>query len=266
MSAPADPAEPTVRQHGNAYYIFILIATLLSLLIMVLALLPVDDATFTALITWDTVLCVIFLADFVYNITGSSPVSEYLIRRRGWLDLVGSIPTFGIYKFTILLRLARVYRLIWISRKLGRQRRKELVADVLRNRGQYAFSFTALLGLTVVSVASILVLQFESSAPGANIKTGGEALWWAVVTLCTVGYGDYVPVTTFGRITGTFVMFSGIAIIGALASILASVLVSPAGDPDRSGDDLIQLRLELDRTKAELDALKSSTAAKGEST
>jgi voltage-gated potassium channel len=257
MSEPA-AREPIVRQHGNAYYIFILVTTLLALFIMVLALLPVDEATRTTLYTWDTVLCVIFLADFAYNITGSRPVSEYFIRRRGWLDLIGSIPSFGIYRFTILIRLFRVSRLVWISRRLGRQRRHELVADILRNRGQYAFSFTALMGLIVVSVSSILVLQFESSAPGGNIKTGGDALWWAVVTLCTVGYGDFVPVTTFGRITGTFVMFAGVGIIGALASILASVLVSPATDSGPPAEELTQLRLELARTQAELASLQQS--------
>lgn len=255
-----EPAGPKVRQHGNAYLIFVLVATLLSLLVMVLALLPVSDATRDALIVWDTVLCVVFLADFVYNITGSKPASEYFLRRRGWLDLIGSIPTFGFYRYTILLRVARISRLFWIMRRLGRQRRKELVADILGNRGEYALSFTGLLGLVVVSVASILVLQFESSAPNATIRTGGDALWWAVVTLCTVGYGDFVPVTTFGRITGTVVMFSGIGIIGALASILASVLVSPGQKSDSaSSDDLARVREELALTQAELAELRKTT-------
>ena len=76
-------------------------------------------------------------------------------------------------------------------------------------------------------VSSVLVLEFESFAPpgAANIETGGEALWWAVVTITTVGYGDFFPVTFFGRLTGVAVMFAGVGIIGALASILASILV-----------------------------------------
>ena len=80
----------------------------------------------------------------------------------------------------------------------------------------------------VLSIGSILVLEFESRTPGANIKTGGDALWWGFVTITTVGYGDFYPISTFGRLTGIFVMFAGIGIIGALASILASLLVSPS--------------------------------------
>ena len=80
----------------------------------------------------------------------------------------------------------------------------------------------------VLSIGSILVLEFETRTPGANIKTGGDALWWGFVTITTVGYGDFYPISTFGRLTGIFVMFAGIGIIGALASILASLLVSPS--------------------------------------
>ena len=105
-------------------------------------------------------------------------------------------------------------------------------------------------------VSSILVLQFESSAPNGNIRTGGDALWWAVVTLTTVGYGDYYPVTTLGRITGTFVMFAGVGVIGALASILASVLVSPPPRCREPTDEVARISDELARTQAELAELR----------
>jgi voltage-gated potassium channel len=219
---------PVARKHGNAYQIFILVVTVLSLLVMAALLLPLDEATITALLVWDNVICLIFLADFAYNITGSHPKSEYFLHQRGWLDLLGSIPTFGIFRFTALFRLARLSRLARIIRLLGGQNRKQLVTDVIRNRSQYALFITVLLALVVMSVSSVLILQFESRSPEASITTGGDALWWAVVTITTVGYGDYYPVTTLGRIVGVFVMASGIGIIGALASILASLLVAPA--------------------------------------
>ena len=89
-----------------------------------------------------------------------------------------------------------------------------------------------MLALIVLTVASVLVLQFESKSPDANITTGGDALWWAVVTITTVGYGDKYPVTAAGRVTAVFVMFAGVGIIGALASILSSVLVpAPRAEP-----------------------------------
>ena len=81
------------------------------------------------------------------------------------------------------------------------------------------------LTILVLTVASVLVLQFESKAPNANITTGGDSLWYSIVTITTVGYGDFYPVTTAGRVTAMFIMFAGVGIIGALASILASLLV-----------------------------------------
>ena len=130
------------------------------------------------------------------------------------------------------MRLARLSRLARIRKLMGGQKRKALVKDVLDNRGQYATFITILAAGMVLCVASILVLQFESRSPDANIKTGGDALWWAVVTITTVGYGDYYPVTTLGRLTGVSVMFAGVGIIGALASILASILVPPPKSDD----------------------------------
>ena len=220
-------AAPVTRQHGNSYQIFILVLTVLSLVVMGALLLPLDQATIDALLFWDNFICVIFLIDFAYEISGSHPRREYFIHKRGWLDLLGSIPSLGILRATALLRLARLSRLARIMRLLGGQNRKALVSDVVRNRSQYALFLTGLLAIVVMTVSSILVLQFEGRSPDANIVTGGDALWWGFVTITTVGYGDFYPVTGLGRMVGVLVMFSGVGIIGALASILASLLVPP---------------------------------------
>jgi len=228
---------PVLRQPGNAYNIFILVLTIFSLAIMVLLLLPVTPAERDLLLLYDNVVCVIFLIDFAVNLAGAKPKRAYFISARGWLDLLGSIPSFGFLQITALLRLARLSRLARITRLLRGQSGKDLVADVLKNRSQYATFITILLAGTVLSVASLLVLQFESRSPDANIKTGGDAIWWGLVTITTVGYGDFFPVTTLGRITGLFVLVAGIGIIGALASILASLLVSPA-TPDEPAPEM----------------------------
>src|SRR3974390_523654 len=222
-------SEPPLRTHGSAYEIFVLALTVLSLTIMALLILPLAQATLDVLRFYDNLICLVFLGDFVYNLTGSRPKSAYFIDRRGWLDLLGSIPSLGVFPVAALLRLARLSRLVRILRILNRQRRRELIADVLRNRSQYAVFITLFSAVFVLASASVAMTQFESQSPDANIKTGGDALWWAVVTITTVGYGDFYPVTTLGRITAVFVMVTGVGIIGALASILASVLVAAPG-------------------------------------
>jgi voltage-gated potassium channel len=181
-------------------------------------------------------ICVIFLIDFFQNLSSAPKKSDYFVKERGWLDLLGSIPSLGLIteagKYVGLLRLARLSRLARIARLMSGENRKTLVKDVLENRSRYAMFITILLTILVLTVASVLVLQFESQSPDANITKGGDALWYALVTITTVGYGDRYPVTPAGRITAAFIMFAGVGIIGALARILASLLVGGSPAPE----------------------------------
>ncbi len=250
-------------EHSNSYNIFMLVLTLLSLGIMVLLLLPLSQPTVDVLSVYDNVVCIIFLADFARNLVRSPSKREYFIGQRGWLDLLGSIPSLGVFRFTVLLRLARLSRLARIARLLGGASKKALVADVLENRGSYAAFITVLSAFIVLVVSSVLVIQFESQSPDANIQTGGDALWWAVVTITTVGYGDRFPITLLGRMTGFTVMVAGIGIIGALASILASILVPQADEPEPVDPTVRTVAQELADIKAELAGLRAALAATG---
>src|SRR6187551_227824 len=107
MSAQA----PVLLKHGNAYNIFILVLTVFSLALMVLLLLPLSTAERELLTLYDNAICIIFLIDFVMNLAAARPKSAYFVGARGWLDLLGSIPTFGFIPFTALFRLARLSRL-----------------------------------------------------------------------------------------------------------------------------------------------------------
>src|SRR5262245_18762816 len=205
--------EYPAQHRSNAYNLFILVLTVYSLALMVLMLLPISVTTFQLVNTYDNIICIIFLFDFFLHLAQSPSKRDYFIGRRGWLDLLGSIPSFGFSKYTVLLRLARLSRLTRITRLLRGKNKQQLVDDVVRNRSQYAVFITLLSALLVLSTASILVLQFESQSPNANITTGGDSLWWAVVTITTVGYGDFYPVTPLGHLTAMVVMFTGVGII-----------------------------------------------------
>lgn len=133
MSAPedqttADASVPAgTAKRSNAYEMFILLLTVLSLLIMVVSVLPrLTPATRELLDIYDNVICVVFLFDFGLRLKRAPTWRSYFIGGRGWLDLIGSIPTFGLTRYGGLLRLARISRLTRITRLLRGQSKRQL--------------------------------------------------------------------------------------------------------------------------------------------
>ncbi|HEY2594266.1 MAG TPA: ion transporter [Chloroflexota bacterium] len=255
----------TSGERGAAYNLFIVVITIMSLVIMVLLLLPFDEQTIILLRFYDNSICAIFLVDFALQMRRASSWRVSFFHQRGWLDLLGSIPSVGFLEATALFRLARVSRLARVLRLLREHDKDSILKDVLRNRAQYAFLITILAAMLVLITASIVVLEAESGAPGANITTGGDAVWWSVVTITTVGYGDKYPITPVGRSAAVFVMVAGIGIIGSLASIMASFLVAPpqsseaptpAPLPSEADSRLANLESEVRGARGELAALR----------
>jgi voltage-gated potassium channel len=248
------------RKRSNAYNMFILVLTIISLLIMVAMFLPLGDPTIGLLQFYDNLICVIFLIDFFRNLGAASKKSDYFIKERGWLDLLGSIPSLGVtFKYSGLFRLARLSRLARITRLLRGEGKKDLIADVVMNRSNYAAFITVLITIIVLASTSVLVLQFESQSPEAKITTGWDAFWYSIVTITTVGYGDYYPVTYWGRITAMFIMITGVGIIGALASLLSSLLVgSPSAPTEEAAVEALAptVEHELATIKNELAVLR----------
>jgi voltage-gated potassium channel len=245
-------------RHSNAYNLFILVLTVISLVIMAVMLLPLDDTTIGLLRFYDNFICVIFLIDFFINLRAVSPKSDYFIKERGWLDLLGSIPSLGTaFKFSGLFRLARLSRFFRITRLLRGQGKKELAEDLVKNRREYTAFITILLAIIVLAVASVLVLQFESQSPEASITNGWDAFWYSIVTITTVGYGDFYPITFWGRVTAIFIMIAGVGIIGVLASILSSFLMGePTISTENESPDTTSVEGKITAIKNELVILR----------
>jgi voltage-gated potassium channel len=92
--------------------------------------------------------------------------------------------------------------------------------------------FVAILSIMIVAGSSSILIA-ESGDPNANIKTSEEALWWSFVTLATVGYGDYYPVTTGGRIIAVVMSLGGIGLFGAFTGTLMNYFIKDEKDKNK---------------------------------
>jgi len=222
------------------------------------ALLPLDDETDTILIYADTLVCGLFLLDFLLTLYRSQHRMRY-VATWGWIDLLSSIPIVGSLRIG---RAARAMRILRVIR--GVKSARAIAHFLVAKRAESAFLATVLLALLVLVFSSISILQFELPG-GGNIQTAEDAMWWAATTITTVGYGDTFPVTFLGRVTAVFVMFAGVGIIGSLASILASVLVPPPKEQEEATAEVPTTAPASDAVASQLDNIRAELAALRES-
>lgn len=144
-----------------------------------------------------------------------------------------------------LLRPLRLLRLITILNVLNRS-----ASTGLRGRvAVYVVGATVM----VVFVGGLAMLEAERGQSGANIQSPGDAWWWAISTVTTVGYGDRYPVTTAGRVVAVALMVCGIALIGVVTASLASWLVERIRDEQtETRDDLSDLHAEIRQLRTEM--------------
>jgi voltage-gated potassium channel len=141
-----------------------------------------------------------------------------------------------------LLRLLRLARLVAFALEGLHE-----VRNVLRRRG---LSWVLLIALAVNLIAAALVLSLERDTPGSNIHSCPDALWWAVTTITTVGYGDRFPMSAAGRGVAVVLMVSGIALFGIITASIAAYFVEQKTEQD-------DLASRLDRILERLDAIES---------
>jgi voltage-gated potassium channel len=101
---------------------------------------------------------------------------------------------------------------------------KELIHHFRKNRVESALTSMAILTVLLLVFASITILKAED-VPQGNIKTAGDALWWAFGTITTIGYGDLYPVTTWGRIIASVLIVFGVGLFGTLSGLITSWFV-----------------------------------------
>jgi voltage-gated potassium channel len=185
----------------------------------------------------DMAVCVLFFIDFLVTLARSENRLRYL-GSWGWLDLLSSVPAIDFLRWG---RLARVLRILRVLR--GVKATKILTEFLLYRRAQSVFFAAFLISILLVVLSASSILQFETS-PDANIQTPEDAVWWAVVTITTVGYGDKFPLSTEGRFLAAFLMTAGVGLFGTFSGFVAAWFLET---PQKQSSELQAIeRLEQD--------------------
>lgn len=221
MARAREHATTRSELKNTAYEIFIGILSILSIVNLVLVYVWHGDGGLELVLSvMNGLFSVVFLGDFVYRISTAPSAGRYFFRGYGWADLLASLP-FPQLKILRMFRLLRVYRLL---RELGP---RTIWTTLVHDRANSALMTLLLMGVLVLQFGSITMLAIEEDADGANITTASDALWYTIVTISTVGYGDQYPVTNTGRLIGALVIVVGVGIFGTFTGYLANLFLGP---------------------------------------
>ncbi len=245
------PEEPQEELGPYQFVVLVFSLTLLAFLALDLVM-PVPLEVSRLIRVIDTAVCLLFFGDFIQQLRGAPSKLRFL--KWGWIDLLASVPHVDA------LRWGRVFRVIRIVRLLrGAHSFRGLIHLLLASKARAGLASIFTLGFILVSFSSIGILFSEINSSG-NIKTAEQALWWSMVTVTTVGYGDLYPVTTAGRVVAAFTMIAGVGLFGAISGVVASFLL---GSPKSSEDDVLAevraLRGEIARLQIQTKNPASST-------
>ena len=224
---------------GRAFDIALIIAIVTSVALVIADSLPGNsEETRRALLVAEWVLTILFTLEYVARLIAVRQPLRYARSFFGIVDLLAIVPAYvglfvpgGRYLLVIrVLRLLRIFRIFKLAHFLNQAHL--LTAALRASRVKIAvFLFTV---LTLVVIIGALMYVIEGPANGfTSIPVG---MYWAVVTLTTVGYGDFAPSTNLGRFAASLVMILGYGIIAVPTGIVTTELVNAArGRDDISG-------------------------------
>jgi len=232
------------RQDGRIIYLelLVLVLSLYSLgALTAELLLPLDAEMHLLLRRIDDFICVVFLVDV--GVHFALAPSKRAFWRMGWIDLLSSIPEVSWLRWG---RAFRVFRILRALRSFA-----AFYEHFASERAKGTFVMVGLMSLVAVLFATIAVFEVERYAPGSNIHSAGDALWWAFATITTIGYGDRFPVTVAGRIVAVVLVVFGLSFFGTFTAYVASFFLEKTQLKEES--EIHHLTREVRRLREQLE-------------
>mmetsp|Transcript_38504 Transcript_38504/g.100007 ORF Transcript_38504/g.100007 Transcript_38504/m.100007 type:complete len:483 (-) Transcript_38504:129-1577(-) len=239
----------------------------------------VDQMLAELILKADTYICAAFGFDFLYRHFLSSTATARTGGDR-WYRNPGLLASMAIEILTVIpmsvassLAWARglhTFRLVRVFRLLRLLSAARCLQDSLFLRSQRRAGAALAILFTSVStglLGAIGVLVFEGAADGGTIRSAGDALWWALTTMTTVGYGDFAPVTHGGKVVAGALMLVGVSIFGSVSGLIGSLILQndePAEEgkatPEQGGAGRAQPDAEVAALRGEMAALRGELA------
>jgi voltage-gated potassium channel len=239
--------------NSATYQLFMLVLCVYALVVLAIGTVFHFDPGVKAVLEYaDWAVCFQFFVDFLISLWLAKDKRRYLLTW-GWLDLLSSIPTLSVARWGRVGRIMRLFRVLRAFRAT-----RILTTVVLRHRAGNSFMAVCLAAILLMVFCSVAMLEFESAGDG-NIKTPEDAIWWAIATITTVGYGDRFPVTSEGRCIAAILMCAGVGLFSTFSACLAAWFIMP--DTQSKDQEISELRQEIAALREAVEKLSSIDSA-----
>ncbi|GAB3786077.1 potassium channel family protein [Spirosoma horti] len=238
---PNGPPKLTLHQ-----LIMLVLSVYVVIALLIRELVPMYEQNRQLLDQIDTGICVYFLYDFFLRLYQADDKWKFL--QWGWIDLLASIPALDWFRLGQLVRVIRILRMVRSFRSI-----RDFLHYLFRDRANGTLAVVLLSSVLLMIFGAIAILYVER-VPDANIKTPSDALWWAFVTITTVGYGDRFPVTSFGRLIAAVLMIAGVGLFGTFTGYVANFFVED--DQEQSDNDMQTLIGEVRQLRQKIEEME----------
>jgi len=181
-----------------------------------------DSETYKLLENLEILFVVIFTLEYVARIYTSKQKVKFIFSFFGIIDLIAVLPFYLSLGFDLktlrAVRFIRAFRLLKLTRY---NKAVDLLGDALKKSKEELFVFT-FLASSLLYLTSVGIYYFERDLQPEEFGSVPQALWWSVVTLTSVGYGDVTPISTGGKVFTSIILFLGIGLVSVPSAILVS--------------------------------------------
>ena len=213
--------------NGKLFDVILLAAILLSIIgVMLESVDEIDKKYHELIMAFEWGFTILFTIEYFFRIYAVNRPLKYIFSFMGIVDLLAIIPTYLIFIFPAVhwmsviraIRLIRIFRIFKLSRYL---RGAHTMQIALRSSRPKIIVFLLSVMLLVIILGTLMYI-IESSASTNGFENIPDSIYWAIITLTTVGYGNIVPMTIFGKIVASFIMILGYGIIAVPTGIVTA--------------------------------------------